>query len=485
MTKLKEFKGHPIGAWLVIATVMWEYFSYYGMRALLVLYLSQKLLFTDANAFNLYGTYTSLIYVTPIVGGYIADKLLGYRWSAILGGCIIALGHFILAIGGLVGLYLGLACLVAGIGFFKTNALSLLGEFYPKDRIHRQNAYNFFYAGGNVGASLAGLLCGWVAYTFGWHYGFILAGIGMVIGLTIMTIGRHHLIGKGDHKILSHHQKKLQWFLPVGIIFFICFIVLIIYQLLAGWVLLFIGIISIFYVGKVHIRCNRDTRSELTLFYILTLASTLFWAFDQQGGSSINLFISRNINRLIHLGSFNFQIPTPMFQSINPIVILIATPFISMLWLNLARKKMHISSIIKFGVGFLLLTSGFSLITLGAQVATISGKANMLWIIAGMMLVGIAELFIEPVALAFVSRVAPKHSLSVMIGLYYLFTGAIANYIAAQIAKMTTYKTPLKATLIEYAHGYESIYFKIVIFSLMLLIVMILFRIIFRKLSVK
>ncbi|HEU63840.1 MAG TPA: hypothetical protein ENH96_00425 [Chlamydiae bacterium] len=199
----------------------------------------------------------------------------------------------------------------------------------------------------------------------------------------------------------------------------------------------------------------------------------------------MNLFISRNINRLVQLGPLNFQIPTPMFQSINPIIILLATPVISMLWMRLARKKMHLSSILKFGIGFLLITSGFTLITLGAKFATISGKASMFWIITGMMLMGIAEIFIEPGALAFVSRVAPRSSLSVMIGFYYLFTGAIANYIAAQIAKLTTLNISIKASLIEYAHGYESTYLKISILALILLFVIILFRIIFRKLSLK
>jgi len=263
-----EFQGHPTGAWILITTVMWEFFSYYGMRALLVLYLSQKLLFTDTHAYSLYGAYTSLIYVTPIIGGYIADKLLGYRMTTFLGGSLIALGHFVLATGAPYSLYTGLAILVMGGGFFKTNCLSLLGEFYHNDRVHRQSAYNFFYAGGNLGGFFAPVFCGWVAYRFGWHWGFILAGIGMLIGLLIMFFGRKHFIGKGDHRILSNHQKPLGWFFPLGLIISIGIFALFLFELLAGWVILGIGIVAIVYVVRVHLRCGEKTRSELNFILL-------------------------------------------------------------------------------------------------------------------------------------------------------------------------------------------------------------------------
>ncbi len=484
MKKEIEFKGHPPGAWYLISTVMWEFFSYYGMRALLVLYLSQKLLFTDDHAFNLYGAYTAIIYVTPIIGGFIADKLLGYRWSVYLGGGIIALGHFILASSD-AALYLGLACVVVGVGFFKTNAISLLGEFYHHDRAHRLSAYNFYYAGGNIGAFIAGIACGYVAYKFGWHYGFILAGIGMVIGLILMFIGRRHFIGKGDHRILTKHQRPLKWFFFPGLLVLIGLTVLIIYQLIAGWVLIAVGITAIFYIAKIHKQCEHKTRSELTLFYVLTIISTIFWSFDQQGGSSFSLFISRNVNRMLDLGIFEYRIPTPMFQSINPLIILIGAPFAALLWVKLGKKKIHISSILKVGVGIILITAGFSFMTYGAKLATVAGKVNMVWVVVGMMLIGIAELFMDPVILAFVSRIAPKRSISIMVGVYYLFCGAIANYCAAQIAKLTAISPKILGTLKEHAHAYETVYLKITYISLGLLILLILFRIIFRKLSVK
>jgi len=202
-------------------------------------------------------------------------------------------------------------------------------------------------------------------------------------------------------------------------------------------------------------------------------------------GSSINLFISRNINRVINLGFMDFTIPTPWFQSLNPFIILLATPVVTYTWIKLGRKKIHLSSIIKFAFGFLLVTLGFTMIFLGAQLAAISGKTSMIWVVIGLMLIGLAELFFDPVAIAFVSRIAPKGSLSVMIGVYYLFTGAIANYIAAQIAKLTAIHLPKKATLMQHAAGYESIYFKITLICLALLLCMIMFRVIFRKLSLK
>jgi len=476
-----EFTGHPKGAWLLLTTVMWEFFSYYGMRALLVLFLSQKLLLSDSYAFNIYGAYTSMVYVTPIVGGYFADKFLGYRWATILGAVLIAIGHFTLASGFDKTLFIGLALIVTGVGFFKTNSIALLGEFYPDDKIHRQSAFNLYYAAGNLGGFVSSLLCAWIAQLYGWHWGFILAGIGMSCGLIIITIGRKHFRGKGEHRILEHQYIRVWTLLIIGLFILIAIVTTVLFELLAGYVLLIVGIASILYVVKIHLTCDKHTRGELSLYYCLTFASTIFWAFDQQGGSSINLFIARNIDR--HFG--DITLPAAMFQAINPLVIILFVPIVSLIWRTLAKRGVHPSLILRTACGFLLCTFGFTIITYTAHLATITGQASLWLILIGMGFVGIAEVFIDPIALAFVTRIAPDRSVSVLTGLYYLFCGAIANYLAAQIAKLTTLNLARDAQLTVYAAGYESVYGKIALIGLIMVIILVLFRLIFRKLSVK
>ncbi|MCI5051871.1 MAG: oligopeptide:H+ symporter [Simkaniaceae bacterium] len=474
------FKNHPRGSWYLIAMVMWEFFSYYGMRSLLVLYLSKQLNFSDDHAYSLFGAYTALVFLLPTICGYIADRYIGYKYAAVMGGCLIAIGHFILALNFFWTLYIGLACLVVGVGFFKTNSISLLGEFYGEDRLHRQSAFNLYYAGGNFGGFIAAIACGYVAIHFGWHYGFILAGLGMVVGLLIMLSGRREFIGKGEHKLISGESSHIAFTLPAGLILGIVCISLVLYFLLAGYLLLVITGATLVYVVQVTRRCEVSVRRELYLFYVLTICSLVFWSFDNQGSSSVMLFLYRNIDR--HIGSY--EVATPMFQAVNPLVILFAAPLISFVWQWLGHRKIYVTTIFKFICAFILLTAGFTLYSIGAEHA-LTEKASLWWVIGGMALIGSAEVFVDPVALAFVSRVAPEGTTSVLTATYYLFCGALGNYVAAEIAKFTTIDEHKISTMHDYAVGYESVFTKIVLISAFFLLLLVLFRIIFRKLSVK
>lgn len=485
-TKNPKPTAHATGAYLLIGTVMWEFFSYYGMRALLILYLSKKLLFSDTNAYSLYGAYTSLVYVTPLIGGYIADKWLGYKFTTIFGSLLIALGHFTLVIPANISLYLGLSLVVLGVGFFKTNAISLLGEFYEKDLASRSSAFSLYYVGGNLGGFLSPIACAFVAKYYGWHWGFIIAAFGMLFGLLMILLGKQHFEGKGNSKCSNEEKKKILpvFYLFTGLLLGLS-VFLLIYRLV-GYVLVLITICAIFYQVKVHKKADKIQREELFLFYTLAILGTLFWIFDQQGGSSISLFISRNINKTITLFRSTLSIPTAAFQTINPFMILLFGPFVAVIWKKLAMHAVVVSNLMKFFIGMVFFTAGFYFIALNAKEAMITGTSSMGYVVLGLSFVAIAELFIDPTALAFISKVAPDNSVSIMTGIYYLFTGSIANYLAAQFAKLTAIDESITAhSLKDYAAKYYLAYSEVVHIGLIFLFVILLCKWIFRRLTLQ
>ena len=429
----------PTSLFYIVIVQMWEYFSYYGMRALLVLYLTQKLLFSDQHAYALYGAYTSLVYLTPIIGGVLADKWLGYRWSVIIGAVLMALGHIILGIGSNPSLYIGLACIICGYGLFKTNVSCLLGEAYSYADPRRDSGFAWAYVGGNLGAFLSPILVAFVAQRYGWHYGFGLAGIGMIIGLLIFLSGYRHVKNTGNPTWSVMQQCGLKSFYSSSTIIFvslvaIAIISLLLYHLLAGWVLVATGVITAFLFGRLAMQCSPKDRKHLVLIGTLMLFGIIFWTFDQQGGSSINLFMSRNIDRTL----LGFTIPAAAFQSVNAFAILIGGTGIALLWKWLARQGIRPMALFKMAIGMLVLTVGFFCLTFAAKLATQTGHAQMRLPIAGIALIGLSELFIDPVALSEITRRNPGHAAGFLAGVYMLVTGAFANYAAAYIASLTS-----------------------------------------------
>ncbi len=422
---------------------MWEYFSYYGMRSLLVLYLTQSLFFTDQHAYAIYGAYTSLVYATPIVGGLLADKILGYRWAVIIGALLMIAGHIVLGTTASdLALFVALAFIVCGYGLFKSNIACLLGQLYKETNKRRESAFAIMYVGGNIGAFIAPIACAFVAVKWGWHYGFALAGLGMAIGLVIFMFGRQHFVGVGDPMAQLFTKRGVMKVSNI-IIMLVCaaiavtVITLILKNLWAGWVLLATAAVTLVLFFKLFVRCQGAQRQGLALILIIMVFGLIFWAFDQQGGSSISLFISRNLDR--HL--LSFVLPAASFQSVNAAGVLIGGVFVAWLWKKLNEKGVKLGVLIKISMGMVVLSLGFAALTLSAHMAMATGHTSMWLTVLAMLLIGMAELFIDPVALAEITRLNPAGSVGFLAGTYMLVSGSFANYIAAKIAALSSVET--------------------------------------------
>ncbi|EAS66796.1 di-/tripeptide transporter [Photobacterium angustum S14] len=478
--------SHPRGLFYVISVQAWEYFSYYGMRALLILYLTKQLLFSDAHAYALYGAYTSLVYVTPIIGGYIADRYLGNFWSVAIGALLMVAGHTVLSFptSGHSTLYIALALIIVGYGFFKTNSSCLLGELYHDRESIRDSGFSLSYVGANLGAFLAPIATGYFAETYGWHIGFGIAGLGMFAGLLVFLSGRNAFKDVAGLKKEALSAKTAgisnSMLLFFGVVLSVGFFAVILAQLWAGFVLIVIGIVSLFLMGRIYTRCDVQGKKNIWAIVLFMMFGTLFWAFDQQGGSSITLFIERNVNKDL----FGFNIPTSFYQSINPFAVIFGGALVAWAWKLLARFNIQPKTLSKLGIGFLFLTSGFLLINIASKLAMHSGHTSMLWVTIGLGLIGLAEMFIDPVALAAITRLNPANSTGTLAGIYMLVSGSIANFVAAWIATATAVTTEdgKVQSLTQAASSYHDVFHTIFLIALSAFICLIILKMFTKKL---
>ncbi len=442
----RSLLGHPRGLGLLFVTEMWERFSYYGMRALLVLYLVNALKWDTAAAANLYGTYTMLVYLTPVIGGYLADRFIGTRRSLVAGSIVISLGHFALAFPGMTAFYLGLALIIIGTGFFKSNVSTMVGQIYREGDARRDSGFTIFYMGINLGALLGPLVCGSLAQNprFGWHYGFAAAGVGMVFGLLVYLWGRdRYLPGIGvkvsrtvDTTLESSAAAILadQGTNPVlnGGIGAVVGAVLG-YFLGSGNLLgLMMGTVIGAAIGITILGTHGEERRRVIALFIVVFFVIFFWAAYEQAGSSMNLFADKNTN--LQLGTFH--VPSTWFQSVNPAVILIFAPVFAGMWTSLGGKNREPSTALKMVLGLALLATGFIFMVLGGSRADQGVLVSPLWLVAAYTFHTWGELCLSPVGLSYVTKVAPVKFASLLMGVWFL-ANAAANKIAGSLAAYT------------------------------------------------
>lgn len=431
--------SQPRAIYYIVAIQIWEYFSFYGMRALLILYLTHQLGFDDSRAISLFSAYASLVYVTPILGGWLADRLLGNRCAIIAGALLMTLGHVVLGVGSDAtwSLYLALAIIICGYGLFKSNISVLLGELYAPDDRRRDGGFSLLYAAGNIGSIAAPIACGLVAQWYGWHTGFALAGIGMFTGLLIFLSGHRHFRGTRGINKPALQTKKFAlpvwgWLLVMLSLAPVFFTLLLQYDL-AGWLLAIVCVFAVQMVARLMIGAPEHRRA-LGKIVLLMLTGTLFWVLAQQGGSSISLFIDRFVDRRF----LNTDVPTALFQSVNAIAVMAAG--VALAWL--VRQQQNAGSALrvwlKFAFGMALMGSGFMLLALNARQGQLHHRASMGMMVAGLALMGFAELFIDPVAMAQITRLNMPGVTGVLTGIYMLATGAVANWLAGIVAQQTT-----------------------------------------------
>jgi proton-dependent oligopeptide transporter, POT family len=436
----KTILGHPRGLFVLFFAEMWERFSYYGMRALLIFYLTKHWLFSDKDASVIYGAYTALVYITPVIGGYIADKYLGQRKAVLYGAVLLTFGHFMMGFEGTGGqdpaalniFWLALAFIIVGSGFLKANISVIVGQLYPRTDVRRDGAYTIFYVGINLGAAMGALLCGYLGETYGWSYGFGAAGFGMLLGLLVFIWGKPLLMGKGEAPDAAKLAApvagiKFEWLLYLlGIVIVgICWW-LVQNQAVVGGVLGLSGAILVSYILYTSVlKLPAEDRDRIFAALFLILGSILFWALFEQAGSSLNLYTDRYVDR--------GGVPASVFQSINSIYIVTLGPLFAALWVWLGRKGMEPSAPAKFGLAMLQLGIGFLILVAGAANGVIT---PVLFIFLIYLFHTTGELCLSPVGLSAMNRLAPAHMASLIMGTWF-FASATGNFVAGLIAAAT------------------------------------------------
>lgn len=438
-----EFLGHPKGLFVLFFAEMWERFSYYGMRALLIFYLTQHWLFSDSKASIIYGAYTSLVYITPVLGGYLADRYLGQRKAVMFGAILLTFGHFMMAFEGEGGqadptinvFWLALSFIIVGSGFLKANISVIVGQLYPRTDVRRDGAYTIFYMGINVGAAIGTLIAGYLGQTYGWKYGFGAAGVGMLLGLIVFVLGKPLLLGRGEAPDPAKLRQsvgglRLEWVLYViGIASVAGIWALIQYQDVVGTLLLVSGAVMIAYILYIAIaRLAPEDRDRIFAIVFLIALQPIFWGLFEQAGSSLNLFADRHVDRA--------GVPASLFQSLNPIYIVLLGPVFAWLWVALGRRGLEPSTPFKFGLGIIQVGLGFLVLAWGARFVGIDNPTPVLFLFLIYLLHTTGELCLSPVGLSAMNRLAPAHMASLIMGAWF-FATAGGNFVAGLIAQAT------------------------------------------------
>ena len=428
---MSKLVNNPRSLSTLFFTEMWERFSYYGMRALLVLYLVNSLNYSESEALHIYAVYTGLVYLTPLIGGYLADRFLGTQKSIFIGGLTMMIGHFLMAFPDY--LYLAIGMLIIGNGYFKPNISSLLGRLYKLNDLRRDSGFSIFYVGINLGAFLAPLIVGYVGETINWHYGFAIAGFGMLAGLIQFYYGQNKII-KEDTTQQSRKLKSADW----GLITIISIIniplillILEVNEVINNYFFeIFLALVTFisFYLltRKKQLLPAKEDLKKIVYIGVLSIFVIFFWVGFEQAGGSLTLFANNSVDR----NFLGFIIPASFFQSINPLIIILIGPMIANFWLRVDRSKSNINTPQKMGLGLLLLAGGFFLITL---VNNSSDSAISLWWLVGVyFLHTLGELCLSPIGLSMVSKVSPRKIASLMMGFWFL-SSAVANFMAGKL----------------------------------------------------
>ncbi|AUP78582.1 peptide MFS transporter [Flavivirga eckloniae] len=397
----KEFLGHPVGLYVLFFTEMWERFSYYGMRALLVLYLTSKTTdlnpgvgWTQGEALSLYGWYTALVYIMSIPGGILADKLLGQKKSVILGAILLVIGHSVLAIEAMWAFYTGLIFIILGVGCLKPNISTMVGGLYQKGDVRRDKGFTIFYIGINIGAFLSGLIVGYVGEVHGWHYGFGLAGILMVIGLVQFLAGQKYLVHVGNYLGKSKKAEDQEAY------------------------------------KRPLTKIEKDRVIVLLISFLLIIA--FFSAFEQAGGL-MNIYAKEKTNRML----MGWEVPATWFQSLNSFFIITLGVAVAAFWAKRQLKGTEASSLFKMIVGLGITGIGFLFMSAAATEYDTAGSSMMIWLVLAYLFHTVGELCLSPVSLSFVTKLAPAKYASIMMGIYFATTG-LGNKAAGLLGESST-----------------------------------------------
>jgi len=434
-------QGHPKGLYVCFGAEMFERLCYYGMRGLLILYLTKALMNGDTRAIGIYGAYTALVFAAPVWGGKLADTILGYKRAVVFGGVVMAIGEFLILGGNEFWLFLGMSTIIVGNGYFKANISTLLGKLYKEGDPLRDSGFTIFYMGINVGALLATVAVAPIGETFGFKWGFGLAGVGMLVGVAIFLKGQDKFEGAGEPPNMDLYRKwsKLVYLVSLAAIPALYALinygqdVAILGQDLLFWILIGLLVYVCFNLLRAGFQGGSVQRDRIIVMMILMTFNVVFWACFEQAGSSLTLFADRNVDRNV----FDiYQMPASQTQFFNPAFIIIFGSVFSVMWVRLAKIGKNPNIPMKFGLGIIQLGLGYLMLLVGNAIA---GPEAMvpLYILALMYLLHTTgELFLSPIGLSMVTKLAPRHMTGAAMGAWFL-SFAFSMYAAAALAKLT------------------------------------------------
>jgi POT family proton-dependent oligopeptide transporter len=430
-----EFAGHPKGLYMLFFAEMWERFSYYGMRAILIFYLTQHWLFSDSKSSLIYGAYTSLVYITPVLGGYLADRYLGQRKAVLFGGLLLAVGHSLMAVEGVGGqddptinvFWAALAFIIVGSGFLKANISVMVGQLYKLTDTRRDSAYTIFYMGINAGAALGTILVAYLGQTIGWGFGFGLAGIGMLAGLVVFVLGKSALKGAGEAPIVLAKSRELTIY-AIGFAAVAVIWALVQYQDVIQTLLAISGVALLGYVLYESFKLEKEPRERMFAILFLISLNPLFWGLFEQAGGSMNLFTDRFVDRA--------GVPAGIFQSINPIIIILVAPLFAALWMWLGKRRIEPSAPAKFGLALAQMGLANLVLVWGAEAYGVAAMTPVLLVFAYYFFATTGELCLSPVGLSAMNRLAPTFLASLIMGAWFYMT-AVGNFVAGKIGEAT------------------------------------------------
>ncbi len=474
MEQREEMFGHPRGLMVLFFTEMWERFSYYGMRGLLVLYLVADIAdggfgWSQVEALSLYGTYTMMVYIMSIPGGILADKFIGQKKAVMLGGTLLVLGHGIMALPGENMFYAALVLIVLGVGALKANISTMVGQLYKQGDIRRDKGFTIFYMGINLGSALSSLLVGYIGQVYGWHYGFGLAGIGMLLGQIQFLIGGKHLKGVGEFEKQETTEPQVNHFKrlldnPVSLLISLVIVayggyILVASNVLYGALIMIAGVFIGMAINIYRLELDSIERDRIVVLLLSFLMVIAFWGAFEQAGGLMNLFTQNKTDKSV-FGLFTMT--AAQFQFFNPgFIILFGIPIASY-WAARRVKGKEESAIFKMAVGNMIMGMGFVLLVGASKEAENGGMASMWWIVGAYLLHTIGELCSSPVALSFITKLAPVRYGSIMMGLYFAMTG-LGNKVAGLLGESAS----------EY--GEMQVFAGIGIFSVMFGLLLVLF----------
>ncbi len=452
----KEMFGHPVGLYVLFFTEMWERFSYYGMRALLVLYMTAETIennvqsglgWSNAEALSLYGWYTMLVYISSIPGGIIADKILGQKKTVLLGGILLVIGHSVLAVDALWTYYTGLGFIIGGVGMLKPNISSMVGGLYRKKDVRRDKGFSIFYVGINLGALLSSIAVGLVVKEYGWHAGFGLAGIGMFLGLMVYLLGQKYLVTVGNKPTAEDKKSDIslaQLFSqllnsPLQLTIVSVLLALSVYAGFTfegtdhwgyGGLFIFLSLVT---GMMMMIYKNLDNKTDKDRCIVLLLSFMLvivFWGAFEQVGGLMNLYTKTKTDRMM----LGWEVPTEFFQGINAGFIILFAVIVANIWARRKLKSREASSLFKMATGIIIMGFGFLFMVGASQQFESTGTSGMYWLVLAYFFHTIGELCLSPVSLSFVTKLAPVKYAALMMGVYWAATG-LGNKIAGIVGE--------------------------------------------------